>query len=153
MLHRRTARLFVALLALIFASPAAWHRRRATIRARTVGKTSQRKAGTQEGYKDWLDKDVAYIITRTNARLSRSSQPTTSANDSLKSSGAGAIPIPTPMKTSFARSTTSASPMPTSITLQAFPVGKPIVAASTSPGVNRTSRIAPFGRHLQPREL
>jgi GWxTD domain-containing protein len=64
MLHRRTARLFVALLALIFASPAGLAQKKGNDKGQDPSEKPRNvKPELKKAYKDWLDKDVAYIIT------------------------------------------------------------------------------------------
>jgi len=62
MLHRRTGRLAIALPSPHFAVPSGLAQKK-TIKARTLRKAAQCKAELKKAYKDWLDKDVAYIIT------------------------------------------------------------------------------------------
>src|SRR5437868_3830538 len=62
MLHRRTGRVAIALFALTFAVPAGLAQKKSSgqdpsEKARNV------KPELKKAYKDWLDKDVAYIIT------------------------------------------------------------------------------------------
>src|SRR5438046_946229 len=64
MLNRRSGRLAVALLTLIFAVPAGLAQKKNSEKAQDPSeKTRNVKPELNKAYKDWLEKDVAYIIT------------------------------------------------------------------------------------------
>src|SRR6266403_1620025 len=64
MLHRRIGRLAIALLALTFAAPAGLAQKKNNGQAQDPSdKQRNVKPEIKKAYKDWLDKDVAYIIT------------------------------------------------------------------------------------------
>jgi GWxTD domain-containing protein len=62
MLHRRTGRLVIALLALTFAAPSGLAQKKGNGQDPSE-KPRNVKPEIKKVYKDWLDKDVAYIIT------------------------------------------------------------------------------------------
>src|SRR5438309_4985806 len=63
MLHRRTGRLAFALLALTFAVPSGLAQKKNDKGQDPSEKARNVKPEMKKAYKDWLDKDVAYIIT------------------------------------------------------------------------------------------
>jgi len=63
MLHRRTGRLAIALLALTFAVPSGLAQKKNDKGQDPSEKPRNVKPELKKAYKDWLDKDVAYIIT------------------------------------------------------------------------------------------
>src|SRR5437588_3057990 len=63
MLHRRTGRLAIALLALTFAVPSGLAQKKNDKGQDPSEKQRNIKPEIKKAYKDWLDKDVAYIIT------------------------------------------------------------------------------------------
>jgi GWxTD domain-containing protein len=63
MLHRRTGRLAIAFLALIFAVPSGLAQKKNDKGQDPSEKPRNVKPELKKAYKDWLDKDVAYIIT------------------------------------------------------------------------------------------
>ena len=63
MLHRRTGRLAFALLALTFAVPSGLAQKKNDKGQDPSEKARNVKPELKKAYKDWLDKDVAYIIT------------------------------------------------------------------------------------------
>src|SRR5207253_11365757 len=63
MLHRRTGRLAIALLALTFAVPSSLSQKKNDKGQDPSEKQRNVKPELKKAYKDWLDKDVAYIIT------------------------------------------------------------------------------------------
>ena len=62
MLHRRTGRLAIGLLALSFAVPAGWAQKKGNGQDPSE-KPRNVKPELKKAYKDWLEKDVAYVIT------------------------------------------------------------------------------------------
>jgi len=63
MLHRRTGRLAIALLALTFAVPSGLAQKKSNQGQDPSEKARNVKPELKKAYKDWLDKDVTYIIT------------------------------------------------------------------------------------------
>src|SRR5713226_4109970 len=64
MLHRRIGRLAIALLALTFAVPAGLAQKKSKDSGQDPSEKPRNvKPELNKAYKDWLDKDVAYIIT------------------------------------------------------------------------------------------
>ena len=63
MLHRRTGRLAIALLALTFAVPSGFAQKKNDKGQDPSEKPRNVKPELKKAYKDWLDKDVAYLIT------------------------------------------------------------------------------------------
>jgi GWxTD domain-containing protein len=64
MLHRRTGRLAIALLAFAFAAPAGLAQKKNNDQGQDpAAKQRNVKLELKKAYKDWLEKDVAYIIT------------------------------------------------------------------------------------------
>jgi GWxTD domain-containing protein len=64
MQHRRTGRLAIALLALTFAVPSGLAQKTKTTQGQDPSEKQRNvKPELKKAYKDWLDKDVAYIIT------------------------------------------------------------------------------------------
>jgi len=63
MLHRRTTRLALTLLALTFAVPSGLAQKKSEKGQDPSEKPRNVKPELKKAYKDWLDKDVAYIIT------------------------------------------------------------------------------------------
>jgi GWxTD domain-containing protein len=63
MLHRSTGRLAIALLALTFAVPSGLAQKKNDKGQDPTEKPRNVKPELKKAYKDWLDKDVAYIIT------------------------------------------------------------------------------------------
>jgi len=64
MQHRRTGRLVIALLALTFAVPSGLAQKAKTSQGQDPSEKQRNvKPELKKAYKDWLDKDVAYIIT------------------------------------------------------------------------------------------
>jgi len=64
MLHRRNGRLAIALLALIFAVPSGLAQKKKNDSGQDPSEKPRNvKPELKKAYKDWLDKDVAYIIT------------------------------------------------------------------------------------------
>ena len=62
--HRRTGRLVIALLALTFAVPSGLAQKAKTSQGQDPSEKQRNvKPELKKAYKDWLDKDVAYIIT------------------------------------------------------------------------------------------
>jgi GWxTD domain-containing protein len=64
MLHRKTARLAIALIALAFAVPSGLAQKKKNDPGQDPSEKQRNiKPEIKKAYKDWLDKDVAYIIT------------------------------------------------------------------------------------------
>src|SRR6476620_2225641 len=63
MSKRRSSRLAVALLALSFAVPSGLAQRKKDQTQDPMNKPRNEKPELKKAYKDWLDKDVTYIIT------------------------------------------------------------------------------------------
>ena len=64
MLHRRTGRLAIALLAFAFAAPAGLAQKKNNDQGQDpAAKQRNVKPELKKAYKDWLEKDVAYLIT------------------------------------------------------------------------------------------
>jgi GWxTD domain-containing protein len=64
MLHRRNGRLAVALLALTFAAPSVLAQKKGNDKGQDPSEKPRNvKVELKKAYKDWLEKDVAYIIT------------------------------------------------------------------------------------------
>ncbi len=79
-------------------------------------------------------KTCLHHLSRRAQRLPSPFRPTKNANSSSSSSGSAAIRILIPPKIRSRKSITAGSPTPTSITLLAFPAGKPTAAVFTSCG-------------------
>src|SRR5262245_38893394 len=64
MLHRRSGRLVIALMALVFAASSAFAQKKNTNSGQDPSEKPRNvKPELKKVYKDWLEKDVAYIIT------------------------------------------------------------------------------------------
>jgi GWxTD domain-containing protein len=64
MSHRRSGRLTIALLALVFAAPSGLAQKKPNTQGQDPSEKPRNvKPELKKAYKDWLDKDVAYIIT------------------------------------------------------------------------------------------
>ena len=89
-------------------------------------------------YKKWLNEDVVYIISPEERSAFLHLSTNEEREQFIEHSGSAAIPIRTRPTTPLKKSTTAASPMPTSISRRASRAGKPIAAAFTSCGALRT---------------
>jgi hypothetical protein len=88
------------------------------------------KPELKKAYKDWLDHDVAYIITDEERKAFKKLATDDERERFIEEFWRRRDPTPIRMKMSLKKSITSALHMPTSTSAQVFRVGKPIGAVS-----------------------
>ena len=90
------------------------------------------KPELKKAYKDWLDKDVTYVITDEERKAFKKLATDDERERFIEDFWRRRIQIRTPTRTSSKRNTTSASLMRMNISLQEFLAGKQTAAASGS---------------------